>query len=112
MKRFLRPHHYLRVMREQPEHLQSLYAVIFAGCVTMLLGTAILYFDYGFWRDRYVRTDSLETEETGEPNMSVVTTKSPGLMFSDFMGEVSKRLEKVNTKSFDVLDGKDSYQRE
>ena len=99
-------------MRRQSLHLQHIYAVIFAGSITLLIGAAILYFDYGFWRDRYSRTESFETQEEGGLNTAVVVTKSPGDMFSDFMKEVSEKLEQVSTTSKDMLDGKDSYKRE
>jgi hypothetical protein len=104
-------HHYISVLRKAPVHMQHMYAVIFAGSVTVLLAMAILYFDYGFWHERYNRSDASETEEViqTKPQMPI---ESPGEMIGNFFGEVSNKIKTIGASSTDILDGKDSYIRE
>jgi glycerol uptake facilitator-like aquaporin len=69
--------------------MQHVYGIIFSAAITAFLGAAILYFDYGFWRDTYNRSEIIETKETQKAN---VTTQSPGDMIGGFLHEASNRI--------------------
>ncbi len=47
--KYLTRKHLLATLRKQPAHMRHIYALTFAGVVTMCIASAILYFDYGFW---------------------------------------------------------------
>ena len=67
MKKYGSIKHYIAFLRRQPAHMQHIYAVIFAGSITALLAAIILYVDYGFWHERYVRNEEAATLETKDP---------------------------------------------
>ncbi len=91
--------------------MQHMYAAIFAGSVTVLLAVAILYFDYGFWHERYHRTDTVEVVLSQEKNSNAVT-ESPGEMVEGFFKEVSKRVKEIGVSGEEVFDGKDVYRKD
>lgn len=110
VKKYLSTHHYLAVLRRQPSHMQHVYAAFFAGAVTVLIAAIILYFDYGFWHERYSRTELVETNAVVEDSM--VTVQSPTEMLGGFFKEASQRLQSIKTGSSSLLEGKDVYTRE
>jgi hypothetical protein len=90
--------------------MQHLYAILFAGCITGLIAMVILYFDYGFWHERYTRAeDIVEVHTTGDP---MVTVQSPGEMIGGFFREASDKLKNINVSSTSLLEGKDTYSRD
>ena len=109
-ERFLSVYHYIALLRRQPEHLQHLYAIIFAGSITILLAAVILYVDYGFWHEKYSRADGIEVIDTTEP---MVTVRSPGDMIGSFFTEASNKLKTIDVSaSAEVLTGKETYTNE
>jgi hypothetical protein len=42
--------------------IQRIHATFFAGGLTILIGSAILYTQYGFWHDTYVRKEVIEEQ--------------------------------------------------
>jgi hypothetical protein len=89
--------------------MQHIYAVVFAGSITALLAFIILYVDYGFWHERYIRDDNTVSTNTASMTSEVPTPESPGEMFSRFFGEAKDRLGNINTSGADLLQGKDIY---
>lgn len=86
--------------------MQHLYAVIFSAVVTLLLGALILYVDYGFWRERYYRTDEVSTTQ------KEIVSESPFEMMSDFFKEARVRFNDVEASGQDFLEGKEVFIRE
>jgi hypothetical protein len=113
-KKYFRTEHYITHLKKQPEHIQNVYAVLFASVITLFLGALILYFDYGFWRDTYSRTEVIQEEkksvDTGDP---MVTISSPGSMIQDFFSEAKEKIQNINLeKPSSLLEAKESYTKE
>ena len=120
MKHFLRKHgrflslqHYIAVLRKQPEHMKQVYAAAFAGCITVIIAGVILYVDYGFWHEKYRRSDVIELVDVKTVNDPMVTVVSPTAMIGGFFKEASEKVKTINFSVPDgILEGKDSYTRE
>jgi hypothetical protein len=108
-EKYLSPHHYLAVLRRAPVHMQHAYAALFAGVITTILTSVVLYFDYGFWHDKYNRDEVVETQTTGDP---LVTVKSPGEMIGSFFKEAGDKIKTINVSSSTLPTGKENYTRE
>ena len=109
MKRFISIRHYITFLRRQSRHMQEIYAVIFAGSVTIFLGAIILYYDYGFWRDSYDRNEVIQTKNITK---SSTLGESPNEMLGGFLKEAKVRLQAIgNDNNTNLLKGKDTYQR-
>lgn len=80
-----------------------MHAAIFAGTVTCVLGAAILYSQYGFWRERYSRQEEI-TQESSEGKMV-----SPDTILSDFFREASVRFTAATGAMGSFLESKDTY---
>jgi hypothetical protein len=91
-----------------------MYAATFAGIVTGLVAVAILYFDYGFWHERYSRTEQLSTAsiQTKTVDDDMVTVQSPGEMIGDFFKEASTKLQTIKVTKPEMLEGKEVYIKE
>jgi hypothetical protein len=118
MKRFLKKYdyflsikHYIAFLRRQPKHMQHVYAVFFAGAITAIAASGILYYDYGFWRDTYHRgeTNDLVVVEKKNVDTQDVITQSPGQMMGDFLKEAGDRFRSIHVNSKDILQGKEEY---
>jgi hypothetical protein len=108
-EKYLSIHYYVIALRRQPSHMQHVYAAVFAGFITVLLGVMILYFDYGFWHERYSREETLE--EVQVPSVAPVEVRSPGDMLGGFFKEARSRLDTIKTSSSSLLEGKETYNR-
>jgi len=113
-QKYISIHHYISVAKQQPAHIQRVYAATFAGIVTGLVAVAILYFDYGFWHERYSRTEQLTTSSvlTKTVDEDMVTVQSPGEMIGDFFKEASTKLQTIKVTRPDMLEGKEVYTKE
>jgi hypothetical protein len=113
MKRYLKKYtslkNYIEFLRRQPEHMQHIYAVVFAGSITALIAFVILYVDYGFWHERYVRDDLMVVQASSTVAVPAPTPESPGEMFSRFFGEARDRLKEIKIPNKDMLQGKETY---
>lgn len=105
MKRYFSLKHYVSVLRRQSKHMQHVYAFIFAGSITALIAAVILYTDYGFWHDRYVRDDSALVVKEEKTQM-----ESPGQALSSFWGEAYEKFRAIGSGS--LLEGKETYVRD
>lgn len=101
---------YLDVLRRQPEHMQHIYAILFAGGITILLAAILLYSEYGFWHERYQRTEVIA--ETLSESQETIASKSPLDMAAIFFKDAKDQLAKVKTSSQGLLDGKEVYIQE
>ncbi len=112
-KKYVRAHHYITVLKRQPVHIQHVYAALFAGSITALIAIAILYFDYGLWRETYTRNergDEFYSASTTQEEQAVVV--SPSDMIGNFFKEAGDKLENINNDKTGILEGTDSYTRE
>lgn len=75
----------------------------------MCIASAILYFDYGFWRERYARTDVVEGATLADTPLQ---TESPGEMMSSFFREASSKIKGIHASSSNFLGGKEEYKKE
>ncbi len=89
--------------------MQHVYAIVFSGAVTLFLGSIILYFDYGFFRDKYSAQDSVVVEKQQEKE---VDTISPGQMMDGFLKEVGMRMQALKTTKDSFLEGKEMYSKD
>lgn len=110
-KKFFSLRHYIVVLRRQSLHVQHIAAALFAGGVTLLLGVAILYFEYGFWHDRYDSREQ-ETITVHEEPDPIIEVRSPKDMLTSFAKEAVVRLRDIKVTKPDLLEGKDVYTRE
>ena len=117
-KKYFSIHHYIAVLKRQPVHIQHLYAFLFAGSVTFILAVTILYFDYGYWRDRYERSNDILVGDTGTQDVSSPVKQpkkegySPFEMLHSFVGEAQQQFNKIGTTEANFLKNKDTYTRE
>ncbi len=86
--------------------MQHIYAFVFSSSVTTLLASVILYVDYGFWHEKYERTEPVVIQK------EEIVTKSPFEMFSDFLGEARDRFNTMESSSASFLQGKEVYTRQ
>lgn len=107
--KYLTKKHLLATLRQQPTHMRHIYALTFAGVVTVCIASAILYFDYGFWRERYTRTDVLGGTTLADTPLQ---TESPSEMMSSFFREASSKIKGMHASSSNFLDGKEEYKKE
>ena len=98
--------HYLRHVRKQNKHIQHVHAFVFAGAVTAIIAGFILYADYGFWHETYVREDLVAA--TPEP----FTPESPSESFGRFWQEARERFGSIGSAGADLLEGKETYTKE
>ena len=89
-----------------------MYAATFAACVTAIIAIGILYFDYGFWRERYNRNDIAEVVTTKNSNDQLITVESPGEIISNFFKEASVKVKAINIDKSTLLQGKEEFKRE
>ena len=108
-KKYFSPHHWLVFLRKQPAHMQHVYALAFSGLVTSILGIGILYFDYGFWHDKYSSKEKVATLEQKNP---VGESQSPGQLMGDFFKEASTRINSIKESKPNFLEGKEVYTQE
>jgi len=107
-KKYFSLRHWLAFLRRQPSHMQHMYAVAFSATITAMIGAGILYFDYGFWHERYSRSETVAT--TTIKNVAVQDeTVSPGEMMGDFFKEASVRIQSLKDQKVDLLEGKEVY---
>jgi hypothetical protein len=87
--------------------MQRVHAVAFAAIVTGLIATFVLYTDYGFWHEKYSRTQ--EDNATSTP----MVVESPSEAFSHFFSEARTRFSNVgasvSSSSKGLLEGKETY---
>ena len=94
---------YIKYIKRQGKHIQHIHAGIFAGSVTFIIAAFILYYDYGFWHEKYVR------DETVMDASSTVTMESPSQSFSNFLSEAKSRFIGVKEAGSGSFEGKESY---
>jgi hypothetical protein len=97
--------HYLRHVRRQSKHVQHLHAVVFAGLITALITSVILYTDYGFWHETY-KADSLVAEEAS------FKAETESRSFGEFLREAKARFGSIGTAGANLLEGKETYTRD
>lgn len=98
--------YYLRHVRRQNKHIQHIHAFAFSGIITALIAGFILYTDYGFWHETYIREDSLT-----EPAPSA-ELQSPGESLGSFLLEAKARFNSIGSAGADLLEGKETYTKE
>lgn len=108
LKRYTSLSNYIAFLRRQPEHIQYVYAAVFAGSITLMIAISILYIDYGFWHERYIRKDDLVATST-EIVKEQVVPESPLEAFSHFLGEAHDRFGSIDMPSKDIFSGKEVY---
>lgn len=112
-EKYLSIRHYISVLRRQPAHMQHVYAIIFAGSITALIAGIILYADYGFWHEKYSRSEVLEIQEETDTTDPMVTVESPAKMIGGFFREASLKLKSIDVSVPEgLLEGSDSYSRD
>lgn len=108
-KKYFDVKHWLAFLRRQPKHMQHVYAVAFSGAITAVIASAILYYDYGFWHEKYSRSDSVVTVD--EKN-EVTKTQSPGELMGSFLKEAKEKVNSIQTDTSNVLQRKEVYTKE
>ena len=110
LKRYTSLTHYIEFLKKQSRHAQHVYGVIFAGTITALVASVILYEDYGFWHEKYRSGDALVINEsqTGVREQP----ESPKEMLARFFEETKEQFGKINTPSKDLFNGKEVYRNE
>lgn len=106
LKRYTSLAHYIEFLRRQPRHFQHVYAAVFAGTITVVIAMIILYVDYGFWHEKYVKEELLVTATT------TYKAESPTQMFSRFFSEAGTRFGEIKMPSKEMFQGKETYTNE
>ena len=92
--------HYLRYVRRQNKHIQHIHGFAFAGIITALIASFILYTDYGFWHETYRRQEA------------PVVTAEPvplGKSFGNFLQEAKTKFDAIGNASADLVGGTETY---
>jgi hypothetical protein len=108
-KKYFDVKHWLAFLRRQPKHMQHVYAVVFSAVITSLLASIILYYDYGFWHERYSRDDGLVVQK---PQGEVVKTQSPGELLGGFLQEAKEKMNSIHNETSNVLQNKEVYTKD
>ena len=113
MKRYLKKYTslklYIEFLRRQPSHMKQIYSAIIAGGITALIASVILYVDYGFWHERYVRDEINIASSTESITTLPQAPESPLHMFSRFIDEAKIQLGNINSSRQELLKGKEVY---
>ena len=91
--------------------MRHVYAGLFSGAITLLLAAIILYFDYGFWHERYSRQEAIATENL-TTNEDQITVQSPTEMMGSFFQEASEKFHAITDATSSIFGGEDTYVRE
>lgn len=104
---------YIHFLRRQPKHLQHVHAFVFSGIITVIIAGVILYTDYGFWHERYQRSDDIEVVDTliSSP-VETIQPASPGEMWSRFWTEAKVQFSGVGSIGTSLLEGKETYTKD
>lgn len=97
---------YIKYMRRQGKHIQRMHAFIFAGTITFSIAAVVLYYDYGFWHDRYSRNE-------GSLTVTSTTTmhETPSEALSRFFGEAKNQFTTIKKPSVSIFEGKETYSK-
>lgn len=107
LKRYTSFKNYIDFLRRQPRHAQHIYAFIFAGSITAIIASIILYVDYGFWRERYSSKPMDTTVAT-----STVLVESPSEVLSRFIIEAREQFNAIRESGESFLEGKEVYTKD
>lgn len=110
MKRFFSLKNHIAFLRRQPEQIQHIYVGLFSAAITGLIAAAILYYDYGFWRDQYRRDENTLTV-IANPKESIVV-QSPGDMFQGFLQEAGEKFKTLGASGTSLLENKEVYTKD
>jgi hypothetical protein len=108
LKKYTSLANYIEFLRRQSVHIQRIYAALFAGVITCLLGLLILYFEYDLWHETYSRNEDSVQVVTPE----TVSAHSPQDMMSEFFKEAGQKLNAIDLSKPDILNGKETYMKE
>jgi hypothetical protein len=84
---------YVRYLRKQSVHVQHMHGLVFAGVITGVLVSFVLYTQYGFFHEQYTR------EETPLVAATSTIPQSPTGVLESFIMEGSARLRAVFTST-------------
>ncbi len=107
MKKYLGLKHYIAFLRKSPKHMQHIYAAIFAGTITAIIGAVILYNDYGFWHERYVLNEKNTIVST--TTESQVKIASPLESVSNFFNQAKVQFKNIGKGSASLIESKETY---
>ncbi len=62
---------YFRYLQRQPHYAQKIHAGFFAGIITLAIAGVWLYYQYGFWNDKYV-IEGLPAQTGGDEQITEV----------------------------------------
>ena len=91
--------------------MQHVYAFIFAGSITTLVAAFILYVDYGFWHEKYTRSEVSE-ETSYRSNNEEHSVESPSQTLSRFISDAKVQLQSISSSKEGLLEGKEVYIKE
>lgn len=86
--------------------MQHVYALLFSGVITTIIAIIILYSNYGFWRDTYIRSDTGVATGNGDTN---IITESPKDVIGSFLEEASVRLRAISADKKEFFEGTEVY---
>jgi ABC-type lipoprotein release transport system permease subunit len=106
LKTYFSIRHWVSHARRQSRHVQHIYAFVFAGGITALLGVAILYFDYGFWQEK--KEAQLDTVKNVDVSSEL---SSPGEMLTNFFYEAKEKWDGIKASSKTLLESTETYSK-
>jgi hypothetical protein len=96
---------YVQHVRSSSIHVQQIHAVIFAGGLTVALAVTVLYFEYGFWREKY------DSKEVVIKQNIEVKSVSPVGMFSTLIKDAGSQISAIKEGGGSFLEGKEVYSK-
>lgn len=96
---------YFHFLQKQPHYVQKIHAGFFAGVITLFLAFIWLYYEYGFWNEKYNRTE--ETVKAQQEQKYLNT--SPFDMLSNIYNEGILRAKQINISPSSLLESSTTY---
>lgn len=92
--------HYIHFLRRQHVHIQHIHALVFAGVITSILAFLVLYFEYGFFHEKYSKQQVVFDEKIKEKANEKI--ESPTEMIFNLFKEGKERFSNIGTASYSI----------
>jgi hypothetical protein len=96
---------YFRFLQRQPHYVQKFHAGFFALLITLAIAFTYLYYNYGFWNDKYNFTDQTQTQQENSDQI----TESPFDVLKNIYKEAMSRAGMINFSPKDLLTSTTTY---
>lgn len=97
---------YFRYLQRQPHYVHKIYAGFFAGIITLAIAGIWLYYQYGFWNDKYVIDNGNDIDKIEVQNN---ISESPLNVLKNIYNESIIRYKFINISPKSFLESSTTY---